>query len=264
MDVGGVIGKGIGVLLAPAAALGGLIRGKRLFHPYGVVYRADVRAVATEGALGSLAHQLVGPALVRLSGGLREAKPGESPRDVLGVALRFQTTPVAEPDARWRVQDMLLASFRRVWQLPIAMLVTNSTDFLANDYYALLPFRVGGLGKVEFRLVPLGGQARELRIAADGVGRNEKLALAVAVGAAVFRLEVQQQSKKGSAKVWKPLVNITLKAKVDVDQEALRFNPFHDGAGIVPVGFLQGLRWAVYPASQIGRAIGRRLRGRRR
>ena len=62
MDVGGAIGRVLGVLVAPAAAVSSFIRGARIFHPDGVVYRADVHADITEGALGRLAGRLAKPA----------------------------------------------------------------------------------------------------------------------------------------------------------------------------------------------------------
>ncbi len=118
MDVGGALGRAIGLLIAPAAAVSSFIRGARIFHPDGVVYRADVLADATEGALGKLGRRLAGPALARFSGGTRREKPGTSPRDLLGVALRFNTPPVAVPGPDSRSQDLLLISVQHLWQLP--------------------------------------------------------------------------------------------------------------------------------------------------
>jgi hypothetical protein len=72
----------------------------------------------------------------------------------------------------------------------------------------------------------------------------------------VLRLEVQQDEPDAP---WEPLADVTLREPADIDQEALGFDPFRAGLGIEPVGFVQGLRWAVYPASQLGRALRRRL-----
>ena len=97
MDIGGAIGRVIGALFAPAAAVGSFVRGARIFHPDGVVYRADVHADVTQGALGELAGRLAGRALVRLSGATQRAKAGTSPPDILGVTLRFKTPKGAGP-----------------------------------------------------------------------------------------------------------------------------------------------------------------------
>jgi hypothetical protein len=40
---------------------------------------------------------------------------------------------------------------------------------------------------------------------------------------------------------------------VELDQEALRFDPFRDGRGITPVGFVHSMRKLTYLASQRAR-----------
>jgi hypothetical protein len=252
MNVGEAIGRVFGVLAAPVAAVSSFVRGARIFHPDGVVYRADVHADVTEGALGALAGRLAGPALVRLSGAMRRDKAGTSPRDVLGVALRFNTPPGAGPAPGSRSQDLLLLSIQHLWQLPVGAMLTDPRDFLANDYHAIVPFRVEELGVVKFRLVPEGR-------AAEGdaaMSRLERLERAVRQGRAVLRLQVKSEEPGAE---WKALATVALKERVDIDQAALELTPSHDGAGIKPVGFFQGLRWAVYPASQVGRELRRRL-----
>jgi hypothetical protein len=247
MDVGETIGKGISALVAPLAALGGFLRGARLFHAEGVVYRADVRAIATEGALGALAERLAGPAIVRLSRG------GGS---VLGVAVRFGTPPVVVPEPGTPVQDLLLISVRRLVELPAAARLTDVHDFLANTYYTIARSRAAGLGLVELRLVPVEriGEARSA-LGVDA-SRDARLERDVALGAAVLRLELRQIAPGAP---WQPLDTITLTARADIDQAKLRFNPYHASLGLEPAGFLQGTRWAVYPASELGRALRRAL-----
>ncbi len=95
MDAGETIGKGISVLVAPLAALGSFLRGARLVHTHGEVYRADVSDDATVGAQRTLAQRLAGPAIVRLS-----ASGG-----ALGVAVRFGTPPVSVPAPGTAFQD---------------------------------------------------------------------------------------------------------------------------------------------------------------
>ncbi len=256
MDIGEAIGRVFGVLVAPAAAMGSFVRGARIFHPDGVVYRADVHADVTEGALGKLAGRLAGPALVRLSSATQREKAGTSPRDILGLALRFNTPPGAGPAPGARSQDLLLLSIQHLWQLPAGALLTKPRDFLANDYHALLPFRVDGPGVVKFRIVPEADAAR----GDEGMGRLERLEDAVRRGGAVLHLQVKGEAHGAE---WEALATVVLRERVNVDQADLQFSPFHNGAGIEPVGFFQGLRWAAYHGSQVGRALRRRLgRGR--
>lgn len=254
MRIRDVIGRVIGGALSPLAWGGSLIRRARLFHPDGVVYCAGVKALAVEGEVGALAQRLAGPALVRLSGGIwrwRGGK-GELRPDVLGISVRFRTseeiTPVASPGD----QDLLFASARRFALLPVALFTTNRRDFLANDYYAQLPFEVAGFGRAEFRLIPM-------RVATVGKNRRERLECASAAGLALLRLEVR---RRGVRKRWMAVADIVLYETVEVDQRALRFDPFHTGRGIVPSGLLQSTRALTYTASYFGRRLGSRRRAR--
>jgi hypothetical protein len=244
MDVGETIGKGIGVLLAPLAALGSFLRGERLFHADGVVYRAEASAAAKDGALGALAQRLAGPAIVRLSRG----------GPVLGVAVRFGTPPVAVPGPGTPVQDLILISVRDLRELPIAARLTDARDFLANTYFTIAHSRAAGLGEVELRLVPRERIAEAREASSVEASRAARLEREVAAGAAVFQLELRQIAPGAP---WQALVTVTLTERADIDQEALRFNPCRADLGLEPAGFVQGLRWAVYPASQLGRDLRR-------
>jgi hypothetical protein len=232
------LGRGIGGLLSPIVAEGSLIRGARLVHAAGVVHRAEVRAILHEGPLGELAGRLAGPAIVRFSGALFRVEPGRALPDILGVAVRFGAAPAP-------TQDLLFASFQSVWQLPLALFSTNTRDVLANDYDTVLPSDVPGLSRVTFRLHPS-------RVTVPGGDRWQKLDRAVAEGAAVLELQARQVDPDTS---WQVLAAIDVRERLDVDQEALAFDPFHDGLGIVPRGFLQATRAATYWASRLGRAL---------
>jgi len=241
MSVREALGRGLGGLWAPVAAEGSLVRGARLFHPYGVVLDAEVRALQEGGALGAA---LEGPAIARFSGALFRDGDGHAWPDILGLALRFHPGSGAEPAPG--AQDLLLATFRSVWMLPFAMLLTQQDSYLANAYDSVLPSRVPGrAGAVTFRVVPE---------AASGEGRNrrERLENAAAEGRASLRLEVRPAS---GGRPGVPIATIALLSPSDVDQEALRFDPFRAGAGIVPTGFFQAVRAAVYPAGQLGRGL---------
>jgi hypothetical protein len=238
-----VIGRVIGVLAAPLAALGSAIRGARVVHPDGVLYRAEVRAADAT----ALARALEGPALVRLSGAIWRETPGVERPDSLGVAVRFQP---GEPTA----QDLLFGTFRSALTLLLAPFTTNAHDYLGNVYYTALPSRAPELGRVELRLVPEPVPPEAM----VGRDRAERLQRAVDAGLAVLRLEVRRL-RPGAE--WRPLAAIMLREEVPGGGAALRFNPFRAGLGIQPVGLLQAVRSVVYPASQLGRSLLRRPRG---
>ncbi|WP_437590498.1 hypothetical protein [Sorangium sp. So ce1000] len=246
------VGRVIGGALSPLALGGSFIRRARLFHPDGVVYCAGVKALATEGEVGALAQRLAGPALVRFSGATWRWRGGKGERrpDVLGVAVRFRTSEEVTPVASAGDQDLIFVSARRLSTLLFAMFTTKRHDFLDNDYYALARFDVAGFGRAEFRLVPL-------RAAAAEGNRREKLERAAAAGLALMRLEAR---RRGARARWMAVADIELYEPVDIDQRALRFNPFQTGKGIVPRGLIQATRRAVYTASYLGRAIGGRER----
>jgi hypothetical protein len=241
-EVFGFIG---GLIAAPLFGITSYLREARTFHPEGVCYRATARSVAALPALEPMAQRLLGGGLVRLSGAVW--KGGRERHDALGFAVRFGelgmeraslTTP-ARGD-----QDLLFVTSRRLWTLPLAFFTTDQHDFLRNDYYALTPFEVEGVGRVELRISPR-------RVAAEGNSRRARLASAVERGEAVFTLEVSMLDQPDRA--WRPVVEIQLTEKADVDQTALRFSPFRDGRGIVPRGFVNAMRPAVYAASQYAR-----------
>lgn len=228
------IGRVCGALLAPAAAAGSLLRRGRLFHPEGVLYRAEVEPLGAT----ALSRALAGPAWVRLSGALFRSR--QLP-DILGAAVRFHP---GEP----REQDLLFATFRSVLTLPFALLTTHPRDFLANTYSTVLPSRAPGHGRVVFRLVP--------EHAAPGLGdRRARLQRAVQEGRAAFGLELRGSMGWPS---WERVARITLRERMEGGGEELQFSPFQAGLGITPAGFFQAWRAVVYPASQLGRAVARR------
>jgi hypothetical protein len=241
MSVREALGRGLGGLWAPVAAEASLVRGARLFHPYGMVLDAEVRALPEGGALGAA---LEGPAIARFSGAIFRDDAGRAWPDILGLALRFHPGKGAEPAPG--AQDLLLATFRSVWMLPFAMLLTHPGSYLANVYDSVLPSSVPGrAGAVTFRVVP--EPVRE-----EGRTRRERLENAVAEGRASLHLEMRPAAGPRPAV---PIATIALLAPSDVDQEALRFDPSRAGAGIVPTGFFQAVRAAIYPAGQLGRGV---------
>lgn len=244
MRIAEALGRAIGGVLSPLAFEGSLIRGARVLHPSGVVYRAEVRGLARTGTMGKLARRLDGEALVRLSGALYRQE--RLLPELLGVAVRLRRQGMEQSAAAQADdQDLLFTSSRSVLQLPLATITTNSKDFLANDYHAMLPFFVSGIGEIKLRLA-----SPEVRT--TGRDRLEKLERAVEARLAVFRLEARLNER---GERWEPVVSIELREKAPISQQELGFSPTRDGRGLRPVGLLNGVRVAVYPASQLGRQI---------
>jgi hypothetical protein len=247
MFVREALGRAVGGILAPAAMEVALVRGAPVFHAHGVVIRAEVTPVEAPEPLGALGEALGGPALVRFSGALQRHQEGRDLPDVFGAAVRFRAgsnSTARDP------QDLLFATFRHVWELPIAALRTDPRDFLANTYSTVLPFHVPGTSVLfVFRLVP------ETR-SPEGRDHVERLEKAVQKGRAVVHLEARPE---GGRAPYTPIASIALRSMVTPtpDETALRFNPFHVGSGVVPAGFFQAMRAAVYPASMLGAALSR-------
>src|SRR4051812_3496321 len=110
-DVRTPLGRVTGALLAPVTAFVSALRRARMFHPDGVVYRADVEPIPTanrHGAHAQVAARLAGPALIRLSSAWWKGDR-EWP-DVLGAALRFRSRPVISPVPDPGDQDLLFAT----------------------------------------------------------------------------------------------------------------------------------------------------------
>ena len=233
-----------GLALAPLTGSLSALRRSRMFHPRGVLCLADVEAAPGSPTLAGLASSLAGPALVRWSSAWW--KRGER-TDVLGCAIRFGSHPlnaVPQPGD----QDLLLATIRRPWSMAFAPWTTDVHDFLANHYYGVSPFLVGAR-RVEWRLAPE-------REAPPGPSRGERLERAMSAGHASLRLELADYSGPFFPPVgesFQSVVRLQLRERVELDQEALGFDPFRDGRGITPVGFVHSMRKATYLASQHAR-----------
>jgi hypothetical protein len=237
-----------GALLAPLTAAVSFIRQSRTFHPRGILCRAEVETLTTDGPATAVAARLSGAALVRFSSAIWKQVEW---KDVLGCALRFCESPVGER-VRATDQDLLFATIRRPWTMALSPLATHQHDFFANHYYAVSPFEVAELGRVEWRLTP------ENKAAAGGAhrSRSERFHAALKEGSANFVLEWARYRKPWAAfddRAFQPLVRIHLVEAVDLDQEALRFNPFQTGRGLKPVGFIHSLRPRAYSGSQHAR-----------
>jgi len=229
------VGSLIGRAWSAPVALVSALRHARMFHPRGVVFEAEVTALAPMG------ERLAGHALARFSGALFKAEVERF--EVLGLALRFSrevprtATPAPED------QDLLLATIISPFTMPLSPFTTRSDDFLANKYWAVSPFVVDGAERVKFRATPEHASPDTVS------GREDKLAVAVAQSGARLTLEARRTLRTG----WTKIATIALTASSDVDQEALRFDPFRSGRGIVPAGLVHAIRRDVYSAGQKAR-----------
>lgn len=204
-----------------------LIRQARMFHPRGHLFEAEVTSL-----------DFAPYAIIRLSSAWWKKKEW---RDVLGVAIRFTPARPAGIRAESRDQDMLFASFSRWWMTPIGPLLTEYHDFFRNHYYTVAPFHHQGQTKT-YKLVP------KINTMIKG-SREEKLIEAVLEGEAVFIL----QERILHETTWTNVAAIKLTRPLHYDQEALKFNPFQNGVGVHPAGFLQHLRIGAYHLSQLAR-----------
>jgi hypothetical protein len=234
-------GRLAGSLLAPLVAAGAAWRRSRFVHAHGLLFRAVVEPAAEGPPASALAARLAGPALVRLSSAIWD---DERRPDLLGAAVRFGGGPGGEPGPR--AQDLLLTTARHAWTTLPALWSTQRHDWLANEYFTMAPLRDGGWGTLHLRLVgSRGGGA--------GRDRDDRLVRAVEAGKASFLLEARPAVGGGR---WSPVVKVVLRER-DASGAAVRFDPFRAGAGLEPVGFLNALRRAAYPASRVGAPVPR-------
>ena len=232
------LGWAVGATWAPAVGAIAAARHARMFHPRGIAATGVLEPIL-EGPHAEVARVIAGHALVRLSGAVSK-EPAER-FEVLGLGLRISDTRIVDPAPRKNDQDLTFATILSPLSMPLSPFTTRSDDFLANRYHAVAPFEMGGIGRVKIRLVPA-SPAREQR----ELSRADRFVEAVHAGRAVFVLEVRRTLHRA----WVPLARLSLTEISDLDQEALRLDPFRDGRGITPVGFVHALRRATYAASQ--------------
>ena len=240
-----VLGLWAGGVVAPLFAIGSRLRQSRVFHPRGIYFKAEVTEAADvpEG-FAELAQGLSqGDALVRLSAGMWDMKRGVLP-DVLGFAIRFNTSADAKFKPKEDSQDLLLATSKSVLMLPLAALITRQRDFLANLYFGMGKFEIAGKSDMWLRVRPL------TESDSSNQNRYDKIRDAVAGGDVEFMLE---GAYKNDPQKWFHLVRIRLTDEVEPDDRAVEFWPFQIGQGIRPQGFIQFTRPIPYLSSQWGR-----------
>jgi hypothetical protein len=267
------VGELVGLIAAPLFAATSTLRGARTFHPSGDCADAEVFvAPAVPAPYRALAERLGGNAFVRFSDALTRRRARWP--DVLGCAIRFGghvMDPAVHGD-----QDLLLATIRRPWTMPLSPFTTKVGDYLANDYFGVSPFSVstspagdrgGVVERVWLRLRP---EAREpgaivtfassapissLRTSAHegrdhaAEQRRRRLERAIANGAAAFMLGVGH----GPWGPFTPLVGIQLVAARLTDPPGFAFDPFRNGRGVEPQGFVHAMRRGAYGSSRRAR-----------
>jgi hypothetical protein len=269
-DVVEHLGELVSALAAPLFAVTSALRRARTFHPRGDCADADVSvADGVPRQHRALAERLMGNAFVRFSDALTKKKARWP--DVLGCAIRFGGN-VDDP-ALLGDQDLLFATIKRPWTMPLSPFTTKVHDYMANDYFAVSPFTVGegsSARRVWFRLRPASKEPGGLTTIVSSTGpisslrasttksrrssaeqRRRRLERAIANGAALFTLGIAN----GPWGPFAPLVRVQLVSVRLTDPASIRFDAFRSGRGIEPRGFVHALRRRVYGASQRARSL---------
>ena len=245
------------------AFISGVVRNARTFHPDGRVFRASVRSLQpADAGLARAADMLAGEALLRIGMGvMKRGMPAwlaDHIPDAPSIAARFYT---ASTPGEIRVQrragedlDVLsTAGGDRLWKLLLNLATgggdygLHQLDYFRNVYYADVPYKIdGGQMDVWLRIIPDASDGDKESVSpVDGAGRERALTDAVA-RRATFRIEAQPAGE--SHEPFVPLAQIRLEEEIQIDQEALHFDPIA-GRGFVPHGLLTDVRRRVYPAS---------------
>src|SRR5690606_36679491 len=121
-------------------------------------------------------------------------------------AIRFKAWPPMErptPDA----QDLVRVSARNAWTLPLDSVMTDQSDFLLNQYYGVVPFRIEDHGNVQLRVTPDSSSL-------PGIDRNDRIRRVVEHGG-VKLLPAICHTRLG--KECLPLVEILPSQEVDIE-----------------------------------------------
>lgn len=230
------LGRGAGVLTAPIAGGIARLRNARTFHPTGLIHRVDLRVhQRCAEDIRTAAARIAGSGLIRLSSSWW--KTGERP-DLLGIGIRIAPAETRSSPP----QDLLFATARSLVTLLPGALTTNVHDFLANDYFAMAPFMIDGVGRVKLKLKTR-GRAPE---GPGGTDRAHRLLEALRTDdGAGFDLMILRHGE------YQPFLRVLIGERVMLDDNSfeLSLSVEHDGRGIRPVGFVNGIRRMAYRAS---------------
>ncbi len=242
------------------AFVSGVVRNARTFHPDGRVFLGVVRSLnPSDPTLAAAADHLVGRALMRIGMGvMKKGMPrwlADHIPDAPSIASRF-FTPSASGELPLLCRsgedfDLLATAggdrlYKLLWNLATGGRKNGlyQFDYFQNIYSADVPYRFSGNEvSVWIRLVPAVDSNHSSP--KDGVGREQGLTEACAKHAAV-RIEMQRVNAPSESFV--PIAEIVFEEEIQIDQEALHYDPFA-GRGFEPFGFITGLRRWAYPAS---------------
>jgi hypothetical protein len=223
-----IAGYGIATVLAAVA----LLRGGKAVHPHGTVYRARL-VVDGAAAAPPASRLLAAPAehrvVMRFSRSLGMPRPLP---DLLGVSLR-----VLDAYGEGAHQDFLLVSSV---DLPVLHhLFVPAGDVQQRPYSSSLPYRAGA----DTFIVGVVPDPRSPR--PDGDDELDRLQRAAATGRLTFGLAVASLGGR-----FRRVGTLFVEDRLPPELDALRFNPFHCGGGMLPVSVLNRLRDYAYPLSQ--------------
>lgn len=243
---GDLSGRLAGVAFAPYFGIKAYRTRRRALHAAGIVVGAKVRSCARSEPWVGLAKRLEGRAIVRFSGALSD---NEERRDILGVAFRFTDAADWTEVEHISDQDLHLATLERVWSIREGFATTNVHDYLDNGYWSISPFYVGN-HKVEWNVVAN-------RTSPAGTHRDQRLRAASEAGGVRLTLRARpfREIWQEESKPMEPVVDLELGPALDLDTKRLRFNPFRNGKGIEPTGWLHGARVVPYRVAQWARNI---------
>jgi hypothetical protein len=229
------VGWLLGLVIGVVVFLISLVRGKRPFHPQGVICRGEL--VAKDGIVGP---RLAGPALVRLSGALHS--DGSTEADIIGLEIRMQQE--ATGDVRVGDQDLLLATFESFSKLGEGKQTTNVHDYLGNRYSTVLPWLVRDMGPSTLRLRPASERSID-----STIDRRSRLDADIAADRARLILSIERDGTQTD------VAELRLIESLTEDVRTLRTSMFRQGRGVRPIGLRNGIRASVYPLSQLARAL---------
>jgi len=255
----------------------GVVRNSRTFHPDGRVFLGTARSLQpADPDLARAAGRLESTVLLRMGMGvMKRGWPrwlADLVPDAPSIAARFFTAEPGEIRLQHRPGEDLdllcTAGGDRLWKLVVNLATgggkygLHQFDYFQNRYHADVPYRiVDGARDVWIRFV-LDRAASHLPPGSpqDGAGREQDLTDAVAAHA-VIRIEAQRVGDAREPFV--PFAEIRFEEEIEIDQEALHFDPF-EGRGLAPHGYLTKLRRSVYPASVQSRPASAPERARRK
>jgi mono/diheme cytochrome c family protein len=249
----------------------GVVRNSRTFHPDGRVFRGTIRSLQPpDASYARAAEQLAGSVLMRIGMGLmKKGWPqwlADRIPDAPSIAMRIGSLPdeISPQGRSAECLDLLCtAGGNRLWKLVLNLATggwmygLRKFDYFKNIYFASVPYRIDeGKRDVWIRLVP---DMETPGLPHDGPARENGLTVAVA-RTALVRIEVQPVGDAHQSFV--PIAEIRFDEEIEIDQEALHFDPFA-ARGFEPHGLLTEVRRSVYPASAGGRAASAAERIRR-